>query len=122
MLGGEDLIDQFAITVGLDIVDVKRKFAVLAGDAILSGDPAAQGKGGSLVDVINTDGRCCYQTLQFEVGVGMQFFFPYFILSPEIKFSQGLNNTLIYNRSLIESRIIEKLTSRTFTISFHIEG
>lgn len=59
---------------------------------------------------------------QFEVGVGMQFFFPYFIFSPEFKFSQGLNNTLIYNQSLLESRVIEKLMSRTFTISFHIEG
>ena len=59
---------------------------------------------------------------QFEVGVGMQFFFPYFILSPEFKFSQGLNNTLIYNQNLLESRVIEKLMSRTFTISFHIEG
>lgn len=59
---------------------------------------------------------------QFEIGVGMQFFFPYFILSPEIKFSQGLNNTLIYNNDLLESKIIEKLMSRTFTISFHIEG
>ena len=59
---------------------------------------------------------------QFEVGVGMQFFFPYFIFSPEFKFSQGLNNTLIYNQNLLESRVIEKLMSRTFTISFHIEG
>lgn len=59
---------------------------------------------------------------QFEAGVGMQFFFPYFILSPEFKFSQGLNNTLIYNQNLLESRVIEKLMSRTFTISFHIEG
>ena len=59
---------------------------------------------------------------QFEIGVGMQFFFPYFIFSPEFKFSQGLNNTLIYNQNLIESRVIEKLMSRTFTISFHIEG
>ena len=59
---------------------------------------------------------------QFEIGVGMQFFFPYFIFSPEFKFSQGLNNTLIYNQNLLESRVIEKLMSRTFTISFHIEG
>ncbi len=59
---------------------------------------------------------------QFEIGFGMQFFFPYFIFSPEFKFSQGLNNTLIYNQNLLESRVIEKLMSRTFTISFHIEG
>lgn len=59
---------------------------------------------------------------QLEVGVGMQFFFPYFILSPEIKFSQGINNTLLFNDQLEESTIIEKLLSRVLTFSFHFEG
>ncbi len=57
-----------------------------------------------------------------EAGIGMQFFFPYFILSPEIKFSQGINNTLLYNNQLEESTIIEKLLSRVLTFSFHFEG
>ncbi len=59
---------------------------------------------------------------QIEAGVGMQFFFPYFILSPEIKFSQGINNTLLFNDQLEESTIIEKLLSRVLTISFNFEG
>lgn len=59
---------------------------------------------------------------QLEVGVGMQFFFPYFILSPEIKFSQGINNTLLFNDQLEESTIIERLLSRVLTFSFHFEG
>lgn len=59
---------------------------------------------------------------QIEAGIGMQFFFPYFILSPEIKFSQGINNTLLYNDQLEESTIIEKLLSRVLTFSFHFEG
>jgi Outer membrane protein beta-barrel domain len=59
---------------------------------------------------------------QFEVGAGIQMFFPYFIFSPEIKFSHGLGNVLIYQNGLPESRVIEKLMSQTFTISLHFEG
>ena len=57
-----------------------------------------------------------------EMGVGMQIFFPYFIFSPEIKISQGLSNTLIYNSELSFSNVLEKVQSRTFTLSFHFEG
>ncbi len=57
-----------------------------------------------------------------EAGFGMQFFFPYFILSPEIKFTQGINNILIYNDRIIQSNILENVLSRTLTLSFHFEG
>ncbi|MBK8955568.1 MAG: PorT family protein [Saprospiraceae bacterium] len=57
-----------------------------------------------------------------EIGAGMQFYLPYFIFSPEIKFSHGLNNILIYDSTLPESTIIEKLFSKSFTISLHFEG
>jgi len=57
-----------------------------------------------------------------EYGAGIQFFFPFFIFSPEFKISQGIGNTLIYNSSLEESTVLEKLLSRTFTISLHFEG
>ncbi len=59
---------------------------------------------------------------QWEVGVGAQFFFPYFIFSPEIKFSRGLGNILIYDNLLNESRVLENVTSQIFTVSFHFEG
>ncbi len=59
---------------------------------------------------------------QFEIGAGMQLFFPFFIFSPEIKFSRGLSNIHIYNGNLEESRIIDKILSRTFSISLHFEG
>lgn len=59
---------------------------------------------------------------QLEIGVGMQFYLPYFIFSPEIKFSHGLNNILIYDNKLPESTIIEKLFTKAFTLSFHFEG
>lgn len=59
---------------------------------------------------------------QVEGGFGMQFFFPYFIFSPELKVSQGIGNTLIYNNKIAEANVLEKLLSRVFTISFHFEG
>ena len=57
-----------------------------------------------------------------EYGAGIQFFFPFFIFSPEIKVSHGIGNTLIYNDNLEESTVLEKLLSRTFTFSVHFEG
>ncbi len=59
---------------------------------------------------------------QWEVGVGMQFFYPYFIFSPEIKFGRGLGNILIYNSALNESKVLENVVSQVFTISFNFEG
>jgi hypothetical protein len=58
----------------------------------------------------------------FEIGAGIQFFLPYFIFSPELKFSHGLNNILIFDDALPESTVIEKVLSRGFTVSLHFEG
>jgi hypothetical protein len=58
----------------------------------------------------------------FEYGAGIQIFFPFFIFSPELKISQGFGNTLIYNKALPESTVLDKILSRTFTISLHFEG
>ncbi len=57
-----------------------------------------------------------------EFGVGFQVFFPYFILSPEIKFSYGLTDVLSRDENLIYSSAIDKLFSRGFAISLHFEG
>ncbi len=59
---------------------------------------------------------------QIEYGAGVQFFFPFFIFSPEFKVSHGIGNVLIYNEGLDESTIIDKVISRSFTISLHFEG
>ena len=59
---------------------------------------------------------------QFEIGAGIQFFLPFFIFSPEIKFSQGIGNIHIYNNELEESTLLDKVISRTLSISFHFEG
>lgn len=58
----------------------------------------------------------------FEIGSGIQFFLPYFIFSPEIKYSHGFNNILIFDKSLEESSVIDRVLSRTFTLSLHFEG
>jgi hypothetical protein len=57
-----------------------------------------------------------------EVGGGFQFFFPFFIFSPELKYSQGIGNVLIYNPNLEHTNTVEKALSRAFTISLHFEG
>lgn len=58
----------------------------------------------------------------YEYGFGMQFYFPYFIFSPEFKVSQGINNILIYDKRIDQSNVIEKVMSRIFTISLNFEG
>ena len=57
-----------------------------------------------------------------EFGAGVQIFFPYFIFSPEFKVSHGLSNILIHDDNVIYSSVLDKLFSRTFTLSFHFEG
>ena len=66
--------------------------------------------------------RIAPSDFSFEVGAGIQFFLPYFIFSPEFKFSQGIGNVLIFDDQLEEANVLEKILSRTFTISLHFEG
>lgn len=58
----------------------------------------------------------------YEYGFGIQFFFPLFIFSPEIKISNGLYNVHSVNNNLVYSGVLEKLQTRTILISFHFEG
>jgi hypothetical protein len=57
-----------------------------------------------------------------ETGIGFQFFFPYFILSPEIKYSYGISN--IHNRKPNEeySKLINRMSNRMIMFSLHFEG
>lgn len=70
----------------------------------------------------NTQIKITPHDFQAEIGAGFQIFLPYIIVSPEIKFSQGINNILIYNDKLNEAKILEKVLSRAFTFSIHLEG
>jgi hypothetical protein len=69
----------------------------------------------TLVKIAPTD-------FSFEYGAGLQIFLPFFIFTPEIKISQGIGNTLIFNPNLEESSVLEKVLSRAFTFTLHFEG
>ena len=60
--------------------------------------------------------------LNVEAGLGFQFFFPVFILSPEIKISDGIINEHSRDPSLIYSNTIDKLKSRMIVFSLIFEG
>lgn len=57
-----------------------------------------------------------------EYGIGFMIYFPYFIMSPEFKVSHGFINIHAPTPGLIYSRVIERMYSRTFTITLNLEG
>ena len=57
-----------------------------------------------------------------EAGVGFNFYLPYFILSPEIKISNGLSNSHSRDENLKFSNVIDKLQSRMVIFSLIFEG
>jgi hypothetical protein len=57
-----------------------------------------------------------------EGGIGFQFFFKYFILSPEIKISYGLSNVHARDETLRYSNVIDRMNSRMILFSLHFEG
>jgi hypothetical protein len=60
--------------------------------------------------------------LSIEGGIGFQFFFPVFILSPELKISDGIMNIHHRDPALIYSNTIDKLKSRMIVFSLIFEG
>ena len=59
--------------------------------------------------------------LSAELGVGFHIYFPYFVLSPEIKVSSGLNNLHARDPNLRYSNVIDKINSRMITFSLTVE-
>lgn len=57
-----------------------------------------------------------------ELGLGFNFFFESFILSPEIKISNGLSNLHSRDENLKFSNVFDKIFSRMIVLSIHIEG
>ncbi|WP_205509314.1 outer membrane beta-barrel protein [Longitalea arenae] len=57
-----------------------------------------------------------------EAGIGFNFYFPVFILSPEIKVSNGLSNIHSRDVNLKYSRAIDQLNSRMIVFSLIFEG
>lgn len=57
-----------------------------------------------------------------EAGIGFNFYFPVFILSPEIKVSHGLSDSHSRDPNLKFSSVIDKLNSRMILFSLIFEG
>jgi hypothetical protein len=57
-----------------------------------------------------------------EGGIGFQFYFPVFILSPELKFSEGIKNVHDRDPNLQYSNVIDKLKTRMVVFSLIFEG
>ena len=56
----------------------------------------------------------------YEIGLGLDFYLPYFKFSPELKANFGLTN-LVVNDGSIYSRSIKEMKTRGFSISFTFE-
>lgn len=57
-----------------------------------------------------------------EYGMGVMIYFPYFIMTPEIKMSHGFIDVNSPTPGFVYSRVIEKLYTRTFTFTLNLEG
>lgn len=60
--------------------------------------------------------------LSAEYGAGVEIYFPYFILAPEIRLSQGLLDVHSLDRNLNFSNVVDKLLTRSVVIVFNFEG
>lgn len=56
-----------------------------------------------------------------EAGLGFHFYYPYFVLTPEIKMGWGLSNLHSRDPNLKFSNVIDKVNSRTITFSITVE-
>lgn len=56
-----------------------------------------------------------------EAGIGFHFYFPVFVLTPEIKLGWGLGNLHSRDESLKFSNVIDKINSRIITFSLTVE-
>ena len=60
--------------------------------------------------------------MSIEAGLGFQIYFPVFILSPELKFSEGIKNVHSRDPNLQYSNVIDKLKTRMVIFSLIFEG
>lgn len=58
----------------------------------------------------------------FELGFGLEFYYPNFIFSPEIKLSEGLMNQIYLDHNLPLTNAIDQIRTRSIVISIHLEG
>ncbi len=58
----------------------------------------------------------------YELGFGLEIFYPNFIFSPEIKVSEGLMNQIFIDRNIPLTNAIDQIRTRTIVFSIHLEG
>lgn len=56
-----------------------------------------------------------------EAGIGFHFYFPVFVLTPEIKINYGLRNVKANNNALKYANTIDQINSRSITFSLTVE-
>ncbi len=56
-----------------------------------------------------------------DASIGFHFYFPYFVLTPEVKIGWGLNNLHSRDENLKYSNVIDKINSRSLTFSLTVE-
>lgn len=59
--------------------------------------------------------------VSIELGLGFHFYFPVFVLTPEIKLSNGLLNLHSRDPNLRYSNVIDKINSKMITFSLTVE-
>ncbi len=65
--------------------------------------------------------RLAQPDLYAELGVGIDFYLPYFKFSPELKFGIGLNNVAVPDNTEYTGAM-KYLKSKVFMLSFHFSG
>lgn len=72
-------------------------------------------------DINETIIKLARNSTSAEIGIGTDFFLPYFKFSMEIKMSYGLHDVLIHDDTYL-SNPINKILPRMFIVSLHFEG
>jgi hypothetical protein len=114
----ESVITTFPIHIKFNSDRIGNFRVYLLGGGKFDIDLASNAKSRRSEDMIKI-GRFDYGV---EAGIGFNFYFPSFILSPEVKFSNGLNNLHERTDNLKYSRVLDGIQSRMIMFTLHIEG
>jgi hypothetical protein len=90
----------------------------LLGGARLDYDLASNARAKQTEDLI----KISKSDFAVEAGMGFNFYFKAFILSPEIKIVNGLQNIHVRDEQLKFSNVIDRMNARMIMFSIHIEG
>ena len=93
------------------------RFYVIGG-ARFDWDLASNSKARKATDIVKINNF----DILAEYGVGLEFYFPLFIFSPQLKFSQGILNTHVPTENLRYSDVLGRLRSNYITLTLQFEG